>query len=117
MVIWASATSGFSRAVQDLNRHVELSGTAVRSEGIARGMKYGGLHIASRQEVLQDGSGAAGVPDQGQPIRAYPGQRTRRRRQDLDESDGFRIVAGPQGRNLRTRNRWRDRVRTRAAAA
>jgi hypothetical protein len=36
-------------------------------------MKYGGLNIASRQEVLQDGSGAAGVPDEGEPIRRTPG--------------------------------------------
>ena len=80
-------------------------------------MKYGGLNFPSRQEVLQDGSAAAGVPDEGQPIRAYPGQRTRRRHQGLDQLHGFRIVAGPKRRNLRTRNRWRDRIRTGAAAA
>ena len=116
IVIWASAAGGFSRAMQDVNRHVELSGAGSRSQSIAGGVKNDGLHVASRQEVLQDGSAAAGVPDERQPIRVYAGQRTRRFRQGIDEQHCFRIVAGAQGRNLWTRNRWSYRIRTGAAA-
>src|SRR5687768_18260662 len=45
VVVCASAASGFSCAMQNENRHVELSGTRVWSQGVARGMKNRGLNV------------------------------------------------------------------------
>jgi len=53
--------------------------------------------VAACQEVLLRGSGAAGVPDEGEPIDARARQRTRRLHQGVDELHGFRILTGPQG--------------------
>src|SRR5687767_4122162 len=85
VVVCASAAGGFSGAMQNEKRHAELSGTRVWSQGVARRMKNRGLNVTPCQEVLQDGSAAAGVPDEGEPIRADAWQRTRRLRQGIDE--------------------------------
>src|SRR5687767_15249184 len=64
VVVCASAAGGFSCAMQNENRHVELSGTRAWSQGVARGMKNGGLNVTRCQEILQDGSAAAGASDE-----------------------------------------------------
>jgi hypothetical protein len=58
-------------------------------EGATLGKRFERLLPSDTETRLRaSGSGAAGVPDEGEPIRAYPGQRTRRRRQGLDELYG-----------------------------
>lgn len=79
-------------------------------------MKNSGLHVPARQEVLLRGSGAAGVSDERKPIDARARQRTRHLHQSLEELHGFRILTGPQGWNLRARNR-RYLIHASAAAA
>ena len=79
-------------------------------------MKDCGLHIPARQEVLLRGSGTARVPDEREPIDLHTRQRTRRLHQSVDDRHGLRILTGPQGWNLRTRNRRFDLIHASAAA-
>ena len=106
------------RAMHKQDRQTEFRGTLPGSQRVTRRMKNGRLHVPVRQQVLERGfSGTAGVTDESEPIGPNARKRTRRLHQRVDELHCFRIIAGPQGRNIRTGNRRRYLTRTSASAA